>query len=265
MKCQYIKRQIVEAIKHWESVLKKIDESEVSMHKALYSLFGDRLYDSNDRCSLTVQLVKDVFAVFNAELFDNKLHSLDPLVLDTNNIQELFNKYSHNEDPNNMYALYMPIPDWKSMEDNDMKTILNAEFFIVNSTTCKNASTSFIVNAICHEMIHQYDIWFGDILKIVLDAYRHKTMYNEHLTDIFQHKSQEANNMSLTIFPDGAGIPIDKLNSLSAMRLSRKKQLNEIDDIEQLEDEIIGPGRIKHFKSHMVATDLGDGRFAISF
>lgn len=71
--------------------------------------------------------------------------------------------------------------------------------------------------------------------------------------------------MSLTIFPDGAGIPIDKLNSLSAMRLSRKKPLNEIDSIEQLEDEIIGPGRISHFKSHMTATDLGDGRFAISF
>lgn len=71
--------------------------------------------------------------------------------------------------------------------------------------------------------------------------------------------------MSLTIFPDAAGIPIDKLNSLSAMRLSHKKPLNEIDNIEQLENELIGPGKMKHSKSHMVATDLGDGRFAISF
>lgn len=71
--------------------------------------------------------------------------------------------------------------------------------------------------------------------------------------------------MSLTIFPDAAGIPIDKLNSLSAVRLSRKKPLNEIDSIEQLENELVGPGRMHHFKSHMVATNLGDGRFAISF
>ena len=265
MKRSYTKQQIVEAIKHWESVLKRMDESEDSLHKALYSLFGDRLYDPADRCALNAQLIKDVFAIFNAKLFDNALQSLDPLVLSTSGIQDLFNRYRHNEDPNNMYALYMPIPDWKAMEDNGMKTILNAEFFILNSTTCKNASTSFIVNAICHEMIHQYDTWFGDILNIVLNSSRNKSLFNEHLTKIFQDKSQEANNMSLTIFPDAAGIPIDKLNSLSAMRLSRKKLLNEIDSIEQLENELVGPGRMRHFKSHMVATDLGDGRFAISF
>ncbi|MBP5784185.1 MAG: hypothetical protein J6W16_01200, partial [Methanobrevibacter sp.] len=70
-------------------------------------------------------------------LFDNALQSLDPLVLSTSGIQYLFNSYRHNEDPNNMYALYMPIPDWKAMEDNGMKTILNVEFFILNSTTYK--------------------------------------------------------------------------------------------------------------------------------
>lgn len=88
------------------------------------------------------------------------------------------------------------------------------------------------MNDICYEMIHQYDTWFGDILKIVLNSSRNKSLFNEHLTKIFQDKSQEANNMSLTIFPDAAGIPINKFNSLSAMRLSRKKPLNEIDSIE---------------------------------
>ena len=71
--------------------------------------------------------------------------------------------------------------------------------------------------------------------------------------------------MSLTIFPDANGILIDKLNSLSAMRLSRKKPLNEIESLKDLEDEIVGPSRMKHFKSNVVATDLGDGRFAVSF
>ena len=71
--------------------------------------------------------------------------------------------------------------------------------------------------------------------------------------------------MSLTIFPDATRIPIDKLNSLSAMKLSRKKPLNEIDSIEQLENKLVGLGRMNHFKSYMVATDLGNGRFAISF
>ena len=35
--------------------------------------------------------------------------------------------------------------------------------------------------------------------------------------------------------------------------------------LNSLKNELVGPGRMNYFKSHMVATDLGDGRFAISF
>ena len=64
------------------------------------------------------------------------------------------------------------------------------------------------MNAICHEMIHYYDTWFGDILSIALECNRQHKPYNEHLTAIFENKSKDANSMSLTIFPDANGIPI---------------------------------------------------------
>lgn len=48
-------------------------------------------------------------------------------------------------------------------------------------------------------------------------------------------------------------------------KIVKEKPLNEIDNIKQLENELVGPRRMRYFKSHMVATDLGDGRFAISF
>lgn len=242
-----------------------MNESEGQLHKKLYSLFGDSLYDANTMSSIDSSNLRSTFTILNAELFDNKLQPLDPLVLSTSQIQELFDKYKHNDNPNNMYALYMPIPNWHEMELNNMKTILDNQFLIVNSTTCKYASTSFIVNALCHEMIHYYDTMFGDVLALVLDSYRSNKMFNEHLTHIFEEKSKEANSMSLTIFPDASGIPLDKLSNLSAMRLARKKPINEIESLEELEDEVIGNARMKNFKPHHVATDLGDGNFVVSF
>ena len=49
------------------------------------------------------------------------------------------------------------------------------------------------------------------------------------------------------------------------MRLARKKPLNEIEDMNELENEIVGPGRLKNFSSHMRITKLKDGRCAVSF
>ena len=146
-----------------------------------------------------------------------------------------------------------------------MRTILYSQFLILNSTLCKDASISFMVNAICHEMIHYYDTWFGDVLVSLLNAHKNRELFNEHLTRVFESKSQEANSMSLTVFPDANGISIDKLNSLSAVRLSRKKLLNEIESLKDLEDKITGSDRLNYFNPHAVVTDLEDGRFAVSF
>ena len=169
--------------------MSKLNESEEQLHRKLYSLFGESLYDANAMCDLDKQNLASVFSVFNSELFGNRLQHLDPLVLSTNEIQALFDKYYHDEDPKNMYALYMPIPNWHEMELNNMKPILNDQFLIVNSTTCKDASVSFIVNALCHEMIHYYDTIFGDVLAAVLYAKRNHMPFNEHLTEIFKAKS----------------------------------------------------------------------------
>lgn len=81
-------------------------------------------------------------------------------------------------------------------------------------------------------MIHYYDTFYGDILKIAYDCYLKKQSYDEHTTKVFQQMTNKANNMGLTIIPNGNDVPIDELNLLSAYRL--KKQLNEDEYYDQM-------------------------------
>ena len=48
MKHHYTKQQIVEAIKHWKSVLKRIDESNSPLRDAFIEKFGEDTVISTD-------------------------------------------------------------------------------------------------------------------------------------------------------------------------------------------------------------------------
>jgi hypothetical protein len=88
-------------------------------------------------------------------------------------------------------------------------------------------SIAFIISALCHEMIHYYDTWHGNVLCELYNFYTRHTQFNEHLTSIFKDKMNLANSIGLTVFPDGNGVSINDLNNLSIYRLN--KQLNEDD------------------------------------
>lgn len=71
--------------------------------------------------------------------------------------------------------------------------------------------------------------------------------------DIFMKKEKQFNKEGLTIIPNDGGFSQKDLNDFSLMRMKK---------LQEMEDVLLDPLKSK---SHMVATDLGDGRFAISF
>ena len=95
-----------------------------------------------------------------------------------------------------------------------------------------NMNPSFAISIICHEMIHRYDTYFGDILKQAYDNHLKSIAFDEHTTQTFKQKSNEANAMGLTIIPDGNGYPLEELNKLSAYRINKK--MNEDEYYDQL-------------------------------
>ena len=71
--------------------------------------------------------------------------------------------------------------------------------------------------------------------------------------DIFMKKEKQFNKEGLTIIPNDGGFSQKDLNDFSLMRMKK---------LQEMEDVLLDPLKSK---SHMVATDLGDGIFAISF
>ena len=66
-------------------------------------------------------------------------------------------------------------------------------------------------------------------------------------------KEKQFNKEGLTIIPNDGGFSQKDLNDFSLMRMKK---------LQEMEDVLLDPLKSK---SHIVATDLGDGRFAISF
>ena len=114
---------------------------------------------------------------------------------------------------------------------------------------------SFAINSLCHEMIHYLDTIKGDLLfkwKTALDSNK-QDEFNEHETEMFMKKENQFNKEGLTIIPNDGGYSQKELNDLSSFRMKK---------LQEMEDCLLGS---RESRSHIVATDLGDGRFAISF
>ena len=67
-------------------------------------------------------------------------------------------------------------------------------------------------------------------------------------------KSQQFNKQGMSIIPDDGGFTQSQLNDFSSERMKR---------LQEMEDDLINSNISS--KSHIVATDLGNGIFAISF
>lgn len=85
---------------------------------------------------------------------------------------------------------------------------------------------AFVLNSLCHEMIHYYDTLFGDVLYKALMAFKTKTPFNPHSTKIFNKFMNTLNKDCLTIIPDDGNFNFQELNDLSVYRL---KKLQEMD------------------------------------
>lgn len=169
----------------------------------------------------------------NNELFGSSLKRIEIQFLTADQIQAVFDRYNNPRHAEDLYAVYFPVPDWKFMEGNRFSQIKMFNEYMMVNVSNGIMNPAFAVSTICHEMIHYYDTWFGDLLKTTLENFRNGKSYDEHTSEIFQQKQNEANGMGLTIIPDGDDLPIEELNALSAFR-TRKKLLSEDERYENM-------------------------------
>ena len=75
MKKLYTKKQIVEAIKYWEFVLKMMDESKSPLLDEFAKTFGENvLFSNKPNISITLENVKIIYDILNKNIFNNTLN-----------------------------------------------------------------------------------------------------------------------------------------------------------------------------------------------
>ena len=74
MNKQYTKHQIVEAIKHWESVLKKMDETTHNLLSIFIDKYGNDLVLTDNRSfNFDNRIAYELFDMLNNNVFNSKL------------------------------------------------------------------------------------------------------------------------------------------------------------------------------------------------
>lgn len=259
MKVKYTRQQIQEAIKFQSKKLNKINESSMSLIDDLLTLFDkNKLFSSCLDYILSQEDANNIYKILNTHIFDNQLSPQNILCIDETQMKHIYNSLKYEANPHDFYAQYFP--DLRPSTNKLDLPIIGNELFIFNVSNCP-VNVSFAISAICREMIHKYDILKGTLRKNMKDYFENGKPYNEHSTPDYNEKSDYANNIGLTVIPDGASIELKKLCELSAMRLSRA--YNKL--LSDAELNNIDISALINYKSTAKVIPHYDGSYTIAF
>ena len=209
MKKQHTRKQIVEAIAHWQSVLKKINESEQTLMSRLYKVFGKDVVD-NQHMSLSQNQFKQLYKMLNVFLFDNMLNAIPVKLMNIDDIIDEWHKQDEVEeipqqdynDKRNSYGFYINFGDIDETLPKD-KQIFSLKYrdhtIYINKTKCDNMSFMKQVAVLCHEMIHYFDALYGQYRKFHQISYIQNREKDDHLTATFKQKKKEARAMEIPV------------------------------------------------------------------
>lgn len=246
MKKHYTKRQIIESIKHWKNVLKKMNESQSLLIDALCRKFGEDIVKSCERnVILTSDLCYSILDALNPILFDNALKHIPikcmsciDIIADCIKNDKRHKIYNYKYDLNKFLGLFTtyietedPTVEELSFDD---KLISKDSMIYINYDKVYNTSFIFAVATLCHELIHYYDSLFGEYKEVKrlvamgkIDK-KHE-LKAEHQTKTFLEKMLKANDQNLNVIISGNGKPIDVLD-MNAINNMKKAFIAENQD-----------------------------------
>ena len=275
MKKQYTKKQIVEAIKHWESVLKRMDESKSPLLDACSKEFGeDVVFDSNKMLFvLNESNISKLFSILDSFIFASKLKTLDNLKIFVGNPSTLNStilEYSNGNpiDLSKYFALYKPDQYNFILPNGEKRFNIKKNGIFINTETNKCSTFAYAASNICHEMIHVYDMYFGKLYNYVIWAINNGAPvevidYNSHKTSVFKQKKGEFETMTnIPIEDAGNDYSFEKFNEIASKDIAL---LKETDDLSKCVPYVF-PKKIKDkYKDSNVVHFDNDGYFSFSF
>ena len=210
MKKRYTKHQILEAIKFWENVLKRIDESKSLLLNILFKTFktNDLLKPFNG--VIDDMLIIKCFNILNEYFFSSKLKNIPLKYLSDNEARKFLieREMKNNDIPKIFFGAH------SVLYDNDINTLkwtdelmLHDDVILLNSNHIDGKSISFLIACLCHEMIHYYDWLFGEYCDFTKYAMMTGIKKDKHNTMTFETMKNEANEIGIKVIQE---IPTNK-------------------------------------------------------
>lgn len=158
------RQQILEAIKYWKNVLKKMDESKNQLLDVLFKAFNTDNLLKPFNGNIDNRLLAKCFNILNRHFFSSKLKKI-PLIYESDAKIRKFlvdRETNPNTIPKLFFGVYSVICDNDKIEKWSDELILHDDVILLNSSYIDSKSISFLIACLCHEMIHYYDRLFGE-------------------------------------------------------------------------------------------------------
>lgn len=175
MKHNYTKHQIIEAIKHWKSVLRMMDESKSPLLDEFAKTFGEDVVFGNNKIITSLDMAKDIYNIVNNIVFNKQL--TPRLFTSVGIIDKL--KFAS-------YVVFQLKQNGKITFANKIiygqnNTIAYPPSFEISELTFKlKMPFIYFASIVIHEMIHQYLVENKNELQKQEDAHQNNETYDPH-------------------------------------------------------------------------------------
>ena len=242
---RYSRKQIEQAIKHWQSVLKRIDESKSPLLDACSRKFGeDVVFGSKDMLfNLNEDNIMALFAIIDKFVFESRLKTLDNLKVFVGNpsvLNKAILQYSNNEpiDLKNYFALYRPDQYIYRNPPVIGKYVVDIKKngIFINTETHRTSTFSYAASCLCHEMIHVYDMHFGKLYAYLVWAINNGAPVwaidqNSHETSVYKSKKREFEmKTNIPIEDYGNNYSFEKFNDIASKDIALLRENAMSDD-----------------------------------
>ena len=178
---KYSKKQILEAINYWQSVLKMIDESKSPLLDSFAKKFGEDIVfgDSKNKNILpSLEMIEDIFDIANDIIFNSKLMHRDFKVVGI--VEKLkFASYVFAKAKKQGKPIFVD----KIFHASNGKVFYPPYFEISSLMLQFKMPFNYLASIVVHEMIHQYTIEIGNELQQQEDDILNNKVHDPHKGD----------------------------------------------------------------------------------
>lgn len=204
---------ISESIRYWSSLI-GLNESSSVLLDNLAKVFGrDVVFNVKRKVDVDDNLLKSIFVQLNTGLFNNKLPDIPVKCLPLKDIHEELKRRGTRDISNRMLGVMSVLMDcdWSELTlDSDVE--FSEHLIMINSDEVDHRSFTFVVSTLCHEMIHLYDTFYGQLPRISKGEIIFGRNIDSHSTRTFKHFMKLANEDGLHVIKNMYASDVDVID-----------------------------------------------------